>query len=84
MSNLGLDMTTLFTMTAKQAVREQALPFHPDMNTGIYGLKAYKLAMENTNYNKEGKATISSDNEWTEESEWDNMFEQVKTKSKRI
>ena len=54
------------------------------MNTGIYGLKAYKLAMENTNYNKEGKATISSDNEWTEESEWDNMFEQVKTKSKRI
>ena len=29
MSNLGLDMTTFFTMAAKQAVREQALP---DMN----------------------------------------------------
>lgn len=28
MSNLGLDMTTFF----KQAVREQALPFKPDMN----------------------------------------------------
>ena len=30
MSNLGLDMTTFFTMAAKQAVREQALPFKPD------------------------------------------------------
>ena len=42
MSNLGLDMTTFFTMAAKQAVREQALPFHPDMNSGIYGMQAYK------------------------------------------
>lgn len=32
MSNLGIDMTTFFTMAAKQAVREQALPFKPDMN----------------------------------------------------
>ena len=68
MSNLGLDMTTFFTMAAKQAVREQALPFHPDMNTGIYGLKSYKLAMQNTNYDKNGKATISSNDEWAEES----------------
>lgn len=30
-SNLGLDMTTFFTMAAKQAVREQALPFKPSM-----------------------------------------------------
>jgi DNA-damage-inducible protein J len=29
---VGLDMTTFFTMAAKQAVREQALPFKPDMN----------------------------------------------------
>ena len=29
MSSLGLDMTTFFTMAAKQAVREQALPFKP-------------------------------------------------------
>lgn len=32
MSNLGLDMTTFFTMAAKQAVREQALPFTPNMD----------------------------------------------------
>ena len=78
MSSLGLDMTTFFTMAAKQAVREQALPFKPDMNAGIYGLQAYKLAMQNTNYNKEGKAVISSADEWNDESEWDDMFEQMK------
>lgn len=78
MSSLGLDMTTFFTMAAKQAVREQALPFKPDMNTGIYGLQAYKLAMQNTNYNKEGKVVISSADEWNDESEWDDMFEQMK------
>ena len=63
-SNLGMDMTTVFTLAAKQAVREQALPFKPTMNTGTYGLQAYKLALQNTNYSKEGKATISSDDEW--------------------
>ena len=78
MSSLGLDMTTFFTMAAKQAVREQALPCKPDMNTGIYGLQAYKLAMQNTNYNKEGKAVISSADEWNDESEWNDMFEQMK------
>ena len=78
MSNLGLDMTTFFTMAAKQAVREQALPFCPNMNTGIYNLNAYKMAIENTNYNKDGKATISSDDEWASEKEWDEMFEQMK------
>lgn len=31
-SNLGLDMTTFFTMAAKQAIREQALPFRVTMN----------------------------------------------------
>lgn len=78
MSNLGMDMTTFFVMAAKQAVREQALPFKPDMNTGVYGLQAYKLAMQNTTYNKDGKAIISSDDEWTTETEWDDMFEQMK------
>lgn len=78
MSNLGLDLTTFFTMAAKQAIREQALPFQPNMNTGIYGLKAYKLAMKNTKYNKDGKTVISSDDDWVEESEWDDMFEQMK------
>lgn len=28
MSDLGLDMTTFFTMAAKQAVREQGIPFY--------------------------------------------------------
>ena len=65
-SNLGMDMTTFFTMAAKQAVREQALPFHPDMNVGRYSNKAYQMAMANTNY------------EWVEETEWDDMFEQMK------
>lgn len=32
MNDLGLDMTTFFTMAAKQAVREQALPFKPNMD----------------------------------------------------
>ena len=58
-SNLGMDMTTFFTMAAKQAVREQALPFHPDMNVGRYSDKAYQMAMANTNYNADGKAVIS-------------------------
>ena len=29
--NLGLDVTTFFTMAAKQAVREQALPFKVEL-----------------------------------------------------
>ncbi len=78
MSNLGLDMTTFFTMAAKQAVREQALPFKPDMNTGLYGIKAYKLAIQNTNYDKNGNATISLNDEEADESEWDDVFEQLK------
>ena len=57
---------------------EQILPFHPDMNSGLYGLQSYKLAMKNTNYNSDGKATISFDDEWNDESEWDDMFEQMK------
>jgi len=31
-SNLGLDMTAFFTMAAKQAVREQGIPFKATMN----------------------------------------------------
>lgn len=27
-SNLGMDLTTFFTMTEKQAVREQKMPFY--------------------------------------------------------
>ncbi len=31
-SNLGMDMTTFFTLSAKQAIREQGLPFDVTMN----------------------------------------------------
>ena len=78
MSNLGLDLTTFFTMAAKQAVREQALPFRPDMKSSIYNEKAYYLAMKNTKYNDDGKAMISSNDEWIAEPEWDDMFQQMK------
>lgn len=32
-SNLGMDMTTFFTLSAKQAVREQRIPFSITMAT---------------------------------------------------
>ena len=78
MSNLGMDMTTFFTLAAKQAVREQALPFQPRLINGNYNKKAYQVAMNNTKYNSESKAVISKDDEWVDETEWDDMFEQMK------
>ena len=78
MSELGMDITTFFTMAAKQAIREKALPFLPKANTSIYPLHAYTQAMTNTRYNSEGKAVISSDDEWLQETEWDEIFEQMK------
>lgn len=77
MTNLGMDVTTFFTLAAKQAVRDQALPFQPKLN-GTYNKKAYQLAMKNTNYNADGKAVISKDDEWKNETEWDDIFEQMK------
>ena len=77
MSNLGIDITTFFTMAAKQAVREQALPFHPNMNSGIYGAQAYRLAMQNTKYDRSGRAIISAKDEWADEDEWDDLFQQM-------
>lgn len=78
LDELGMDMTTFFTMAAKQAVREQALPFHPDINAGPYGLKAYQFVMNNTKYDENGRATISRDDEWASETEWDELYEQLK------
>ena len=78
MAHLGMDMTTFFTMAAKQAVREQALPFVPRMINGTYNSKAYKIAIDNTRYNSEGKAVVSKDDEWVKETEWEDMFEQMK------
>lgn len=80
LSEVGMDITTFFAMGAKQAVREQALPFCPSMNTEIYGLKAYQLAMKNTKYDDKGKAVISSNDESVTETEWDDMFTQMKKK----
>ena len=77
MSKLGLDMTTFFTMAAKQAIREQALPFRVDMNTGLYDHRAYKMAMANTKYNQKGEAVVSTDDEWLKETEWDDLYEKL-------
>lgn len=38
-SNLGMDMTTFFTMSAKQAVREQRIPFAISMDVPNAGTK---------------------------------------------
>jgi len=77
MSNLGMDMTTFFTLAAKQAVREQALPFQPKM-IGKYNKKAYQLAMKNTKYNSDGKTVVSKNDEWKDETEWEEIFKQMK------
>ena len=42
-----------------------------------YYERLYKLALENTKYNSEGKAVITLDDEWREEKEWDDVFEQL-------
>ena len=82
MSDLGMDLTTFFTLAAKQAVREQALPFQPRMINKVYSEKAYQLAMNNTKYNSEGKPVVEINDEWREETEWDDMFEQMKKERK--
>lgn len=77
LSKLGLDMTSFFVLAAKQAVREQGLPFLPRLKTS-YPLEAYEIARKNTKYNEAGEAVISSDDEWLEESEWDEIFSSMK------
>lgn len=37
--------------------------------------QAYSFAAANTKYNKQGHPVISKDDEWAEESEWDDLFE---------
>ena len=79
MSNLGLDMTTFFTMAAKQAVREQALPLRNIFDSD-YALKVAvsDLAKASGKKVSDIKATVSSEDEWNDETEWDDMFEQMK------
>lgn len=78
LSELGMDITTFFTLAAKQAVREQALPFQPKLSSQHYNMKAYKIATENTKYNEKGKAIIAKDDDWKEETEWDEIFKEMK------
>ena len=80
LSYLGLDMTTFFTLAAKQAIREQAIPFNVSMNVGHYNERDYELARKNTLYNEDGRAVIPKDDEWLEETEWDDLFEELKKK----
>ena len=60
-----------FVLIAKQAIREQGLPFQPKLINKGYDKKAYQLAMENTKYNSKGKAVIEADDEWRKETKWD-------------
>lgn len=42
--------------------------------------QAYSIATANTKYNKQGHPVISKDDEWAEESEWDDLFELLSQK----
>ena len=37
-------------------------------------LEKFEFAMKNMHYNKEGRATLPSDDEWVDESEWDDLY----------
>jgi hypothetical protein len=41
-----------------------------------YGKEDYQLAFRNTKYNSEGKAVVAEDDEWNDETEWDEIFKQ--------
>lgn len=79
---LGMDVTTFFTLAAKQAVREQALPFQPKIISPQYGEKAYQLAKANTKYDSDGKAVVGLGDEWREETEWEDVFKEMKKERK--
>ncbi len=49
-----------------------------------YGINDYKLAIANTKYDKNGRAVIASDDEWVGETEWDDMYEQMKKERENI
>ena len=83
LSELGLDMTTFFTMAAKQAVREQKIPFDVSMKTVTYDINDYLMAMRNTKFNDDGRAVIPLGDEWRDETEWDDMFEEMKKERER-
>lgn len=41
--------------------------------------RAYSFASANTKYNEQGRPVISKDDEWVNESEWDDLFELLKS-----
>ena len=43
--------------------------------------QAYSFAAANTKYDKQGHPVISKDDEWVNETEWDDLFKQLKTKA---
>jgi predicted RNase H-like HicB family nuclease len=43
-----------------------------------YDDKAYLLAKANTKYNADGRAVIETGDEWLDETEWDDVYEQLK------
>lgn len=42
------------------------------------GLDAYAVVKENTKYNERGQATVSKSDEWIDETEWDDLFKNIK------
>lgn len=44
----------------------------------MYKDRSIKLAIKNTVYNSDGKAVVKVDDEWRDETEWDDMFNQIK------
>lgn len=77
-TDYGIDLPTFFTDVAKQTVRNQELPFQKNSEHPPLNLYECKLAFENTKYTKDGSATISKEDEWASETEWDAMYEEMK------
>lgn len=80
-AELGLSMSAAFTIFARKLAREKRIPFEVSVDpayVGVFDDKAYALAKQNTRYNEEGSAVISKDDEWVEETEWDDLYNKMK------
>lgn len=64
MSELGLDMTTFFTMAAKQAIREQRIPF--EISRDVPNAETIK-AIEDVRHGRNLSRTLSSVEELMED-----------------
>ena len=45
--------------------------------------KAYAFVTSNTKYNENGRPVISKDDEWLEETEWDDLFQILVNKTQK-